>query len=178
MTTQEIAPAPVIPVEAPAHIVPDVLLVPAPPADLEECPDLIQHLRTCLDTAIAIADRHAEKGGAERLKAENLLLKATRYDDAAMAARVQVEKWQQQLTFALAQAAKEQQAEQAALALAVAEARVNPYPHPPMIHCGKCGTAIRELTPDEQAAIVVGQPLPDVRSECPDCLIRVAPEQS
>lgn len=173
MTIQEIAPAPAptVPVEPPAHNVTDVLLAPAPPADLEECPDLIEHLRKCLDKAIAIADRHAEKGGAERLKAEHLLLQAARYDDAAMAARVQVEKWKEQLAFALEQAAREREAEREALALAVAETRGNPYPHPPMIHCGECGAPIRPLTPDEQAAMAAGQPLPDVRGECPACLL-------
>lgn len=162
MTIQEIAPAPAAIDEPPAHIVPDALLVPGPPADLEKCPDLIQHLRTCLDTAIAIADRHAEKGG-------HLRLQATRYDDAAMAARVQVEKWKEQLTFALDLAAKEKAAEQAATERAELETARGGNPYAWVASCRVCDKPVRELTVQERVDVQAGRPMPDVRRECPDC---------
>lgn len=164
MTTQEIAPA-------------QAALEDAPPAaDVEEPAEhpIVTHLRKCLATSIEIADDYAGRGGKEREIAAWHLAQADRYDDEAMAKRGDVAMWRVLLERAIAEATREQQPEVAAEPETPRAG--NPYVW--MAACPVCDVTVRPLTAQEQADVQAGHPMPDVRGECPNCLINVAPEQS
>jgi hypothetical protein len=121
---------------------------------------VVAHLRTCLARAEEYADDIAGRGGRERETAARHLAQAARCDEEAMNARADVDTWRDLLERAIAKVGEP------------ADPPVEPG-RPPILHCNGCGRPLRPATPEEQAAAQAGRP-PDLRRECPTCLLNVA----
>ena len=163
----------------------------APPSEQTTPPEhpVVAHLRSCLEKA----DRHrldlATKGGHARLAAQRQLEEAQRYDDQAMAAHAQVDTWQTLLDKAQEEVVAEQRKIDAIRAAAAARPPVpateppttltaGRHPCTPTRRCNGCARGLRPATPGEAAALAAGQPLPDIRQDCPDCSPTTTVEQS
>lgn len=125
---------------------------------------VVAHLRACLAAAETAADNLAGHGGREREIAARHLAQAAQCDEDAMNARADVDTWRVLLERAIAEVGKP-------TAPPAEPAR------PPILHCNGCGRPLRPATPDEQAAAQTGHP-PDLRRECPTCLLALAPQQA
>lgn len=163
MTTQEHAP--VVPVEQTGAAAP----AQAPP----EHP-VVAHVRACLARAEELADEAAGRGGREREIAARHLAQAAQYDEEAVHARADVNTWKVLLERAIAEVGKPAQEPATPVARPIVVAEPAP---PPMRHCNGCGEPLRRATPHELAAASAGQPLPDVRRECPTCQLDAAAQR-
>lgn len=168
MTAQEYAP--VVPVEQTGAA------APAPHAPPEH--PVVAHLREQLARAVAHADDIAGRGGHERETAARHLAQAARCDEDAMRARADVDTWRDLLERAIATVGKPATP---SARPAVEQNGQPPHggrpPGLPILHCNGCRRPLRAATPEEQAAARAGN-LPDVRRECPTCLLALAPQQA